>query len=92
MKIYNFATKDTVEEHVLKLLYEKINLFEKVIGELDDILTKLEFGNIEDHLTDIFGKSNSEGEIRIKMENLTSMIQFAEEMKEGNQRAATGNP
>jgi SNF2 family DNA or RNA helicase len=92
VKIYNFATKDTVEEHVLKLLYEKINLFEKVIGELDDILTKLEFGNIEDHLTDIFGKSASEGEIRIKMENLTSMIQFAEEMKEGNQRAATGNP
>lgn len=91
VKIYNFATKDTVEEHVLKLLYEKINLFEKVIGELDDILTKLEFGNIEDHLTDIFGKSASEGEIRIKMENLTSMIQFAEEMKEGNQRAATGN-
>ncbi|NKE05067.1 DEAD/DEAH box helicase [Mesobacillus selenatarsenatis] len=92
VKIYNFATKDTVEEHVLKLLYEKINLFEKVIGELDDILTKLEFGNIEDHLTDIFGKSASDGEIRIKMENLTSMIQFAEEMKEGNQRAATGNP
>ncbi|WLR56368.1 SNF2-related protein [Mesobacillus subterraneus] len=92
VKIYNFATKDTVEEHVLKLLYEKINLFEKVIGELDDILTKLEFGNIEDHLTDIFGKSNSEGEIRIKMENLTSMIQFAEEMKEGQQHAATGNP
>jgi SNF2 family DNA or RNA helicase len=91
VKIYNFATKDTVEEHVLKLLYEKINLFEKVIGELDDILTKLEFGNIEDHLTDIFGKSASEGEIRIKMENLTSMIQFAEEMKEGTQRAATGN-
>lgn len=92
VKIYNFATKDTVEEHVLKLLYEKINLFEKVIGELDDILTRLEFGNIEDHLTDIFGKSTSEGEIRIKMENLTSMIQFAEEMKEGDQRAATGNP
>lgn len=92
VKIYNFATKDTVEEHVLKLLYEKINLFEKVIGELDDILTKLEFGNIEDHLTDIFGKSASDGEIRIKIENLTSMIQFAEEMKEGNQRAATGNP
>jgi SNF2 family DNA or RNA helicase len=92
VKIYNFATKDTVEEHVLKLLYEKIHLFEKVIGELDDILTKLEFGNIEDHILDIFGKSSSEGEMRIKMENLTSMIQFAEEMKEANPRAATGNP
>ncbi|MDP4155907.1 MAG: SNF2-related protein, partial [Bacillota bacterium] len=68
--IYNFAIKDTVEEHILKLLYEKIHLFEKVIGELDDILTKLEFGNIEDHLIDIFSRSSSEGEMRIKMENL----------------------
>ncbi|MEH7124506.1 SNF2-related protein [Bacillus sp. JJ1773] len=89
--IYNFATKDTVEEHVLKLLYEKINLFEKVIGDLDDILTKLDFGNIEDHLIDIFGKSASEGEMRIKMDNLSSMIQFAEEMREGEKNAATRN-
>ncbi|MBY0122412.1 DEAD/DEAH box helicase [Bacillus sp. S/N-304-OC-R1] len=89
--IYNFATKDTVEEHVLKLLYEKINLFEKVIGDLDDILTKLDFGNVEDHLIDIFGKSATEGEMRIKMENLTSMIQFAEEMREGEINATTGD-
>ncbi|MBD7935883.1 MULTISPECIES: DEAD/DEAH box helicase [Cytobacillus] len=87
--IYNFATKDTVEEHVLKLLYEKIHLFEKVIGELDDILTKLQFGNINDHLVDIFGHSASEGEMRIKMDNLTSMIEFAESVKEEDQHAAT---
>ncbi len=89
--IYNFATKNTVEEHILKLLYEKIHLFEKVIGELDDILSQLEFGNFEDHLADIFGQSSSEGEMRIKMENLTSMIQFAEEMKAGEGSAAAGN-
>ncbi|PEQ96598.1 ATP-dependent helicase [Bacillus sp. AFS006103] len=89
--IYNFAIKNTVEEHILKLLYEKIHLFEKVIGELDDILTKLEFGNIEDHLIDIFGQSASEGEMRIKMENLSSMIEFAEDMKKGESHAAAGN-
>jgi SNF2 family DNA or RNA helicase len=89
--IYNFATKNTVEEHILKLLYEKIQLFEKVIGDLDDILTRLEFGNIEDHLMDIFGQSSSEGEMRVKMDNLTAMIQFAEEMKGEQSRAATGN-
>ncbi|WP_102274587.1 DEAD/DEAH box helicase [Cytobacillus massiliigabonensis] len=91
VNIYNFAIKDTVEEHVLKLLYEKIHLFEKVIGDLDDILTKLDFGNIDDHLIDIFGRSSSEGEMRIKMDNLTSMIQFAEEMKAGEGSAAAGN-
>ncbi|WP_071395733.1 DEAD/DEAH box helicase [Bacillus tuaregi] len=91
VKIYNFAIKDTVEDHVLKLLYEKIHLFEKVIGELDDILTKLEFGNVEEHLIDIFNYSASEGEMKIKMDNLTSMIQFAQEMKGGDRHAATGN-
>ena len=89
--IYNFAIKGTVEEHILKLLYEKIHLFEKVIGELDDILSKLEFGNIEDHLIDIFGQSASEGEMRIKMDNLSSMIEFAQSMKEDNSHAAAGN-
>lgn len=80
--IYNLATKNTIEEHVLKLLYEKIHLFEKVIGELDDILTRLDFGNFEDYLIDIFGNSFTEGEMKIKMDNLTSMIQLAEQIKE----------
>ncbi|WP_316569627.1 SNF2-related protein [Neobacillus sp. YIM B06451] len=90
--IYNFAVKDTMEEHVLKLLYEKIHLFEKVIGELDDILAKLELGNMEDHLADIFGHSLTEGEMRIKMENLASMVEFANRYREGTQHAAAGNP
>ena len=29
--------------------------------------------------------------MKIKMDNFTSMIQFAEEMKEDNHHAATGN-
>lgn len=91
VRIYNFAIKDTLEEHILKLLYEKIHLFEKVIGELDDILTKLEFGNIEDHLIDIFNGSTSEGEMNIKMENLTSMIEFANNYKKGESYATAGN-
>lgn len=75
--IYNFGTKGTVEDHILRLLYEKINLFERVIGELDDILTKLEIENLEDHVDEIFSHSQSDGEIRVKMENLTSIINFA---------------
>jgi len=72
--IYNFATKGTVEEHILKLLYEKIDLFENVIGELDDILTRLEIVSLDKEIEDIFASSESEGEMRIKMDNLTSVI------------------
>lgn len=37
--IYNLAVQNTIEDHILKLLYEKIEVFEKVVGELDDILS-----------------------------------------------------
>ncbi|WP_155925759.1 hypothetical protein [Bacillus sp. UNC438CL73TsuS30] len=40
-----------------------------------------EFGNVEEHLTDIFGQSRTEDEKRIKMENLQSLIKLAREIK-----------
>ena len=91
VRIYNFAIKDTVEDHILKLLYEKIHLFEKVIGELDDILTKLDFGNMDDYMIDIFSHSKTEGEMKIKMDNLTSMIEFAQNLKDGDSYEAAGD-
>ncbi|MBE3583083.1 MAG: DEAD/DEAH box helicase family protein [Limnochordaceae bacterium] len=36
--IYNLVTRDTIEEHIVYLLGEKIRLFERVVGELDAIL------------------------------------------------------
>ncbi|WLD92036.1 DEAD/DEAH box helicase [Alkalihalobacillus sp. AL-G] len=72
--IYNFATENTIEEHILRLLYEKINLFESVIGNLDEILTRVGMKNIEQHIRQIFYESDSDGEIRIKMDNLTSIL------------------
>lgn len=88
--IYNFATKYTVEEHILNLLYQKINLFERVIGELDEILTRLEIDNLEEHISDILINSKSDGEMKIKMDNLSSLINFGEEeMREENKHAAT---
>lgn len=37
--IYNLAIQDTIEEDILNLLHVKIDVFEKVVGELDDILS-----------------------------------------------------
>jgi SNF2 family DNA or RNA helicase len=88
--IYNFAVKNTVEEHILTLLYEKIRLFERVIGELDDILAKMNFANLEHYLQDALVHSRSEGEMKIKMENITAMIELAGQLaKGGEQYAAT---
>lgn len=77
--IYNFAIKGTVEEHIMSLLYEKIDLFEQVIGQLDDILAELDISDIETEISQIFSESSSNGEVKIKLDNLTSIIKQTQE-------------
>lgn len=86
--IYNFTIKNTLEEHILALLYEKIQLFETTIGQLDEILAKLELNNIENYINDIFLHSDSEGEIKIKLDNLSELIAFQQQLKEEKSRDA----
>lgn len=74
--IYNLYTRGTIEEYVLHLLYEKINLFEMVVGELNDILDRMKLKTeLEDYLTDIFLGSSSTKEIEIKLENISAYMQ-----------------
>lgn len=73
--IYNLSTQGTIEQYILHLLYEKIHLFENVMGKLDQILDQVKLKTyLEEHLTDIFLDSSSTREIEIKMHNLTSFI------------------
>lgn len=72
--IYNFAIKDTIEEHILHILYQKLNIFERVIGKLDKILAHLHIDNLEDEFKGIIAGSNTLGEMNIKMNNFVSVI------------------
>ncbi|MDY0405594.1 SNF2-related protein [Virgibacillus sp. 179-BFC.A HS] len=72
--IYNFAVRETVEEHIMKLLYEKLHLFERVIGQLDHILAKLDIADLDSEIQSIISGSESTGELKIKLDNLTSVI------------------
>jgi SNF2 family DNA or RNA helicase len=40
--VFNIALEDTIEEYVLERLYHKIDLFQQSVGELSEILTRLE--------------------------------------------------
>ncbi len=73
--IYNLSTVGTIEEHILRLLYEKIDLFEMVIGELDEIVERLALTkSLEQNLIDIIMDSHSEREMAIKLDNMGQVI------------------
>lgn len=73
--IYNFAIKNTLEEHVIDLLYQKIDIFERVIGELDDILERLHIKDFEKEMQTIIQQSESVGEAQIKLRHLFHIVE-----------------
>ncbi|GED66493.1 putative ATP-dependent helicase YqhH [Brevibacillus reuszeri] len=73
--IYNMSTVGTIEENILSLLYEKIDLFEMVIGELDDIVERLSLSqSLEENLIQIIMDSRSNKEMALKLDNMGHAI------------------
>ncbi len=73
--IINLAARGTIEDHILRLLDQKIKLFELVVGELDVILG--EFGGaerFEERLTTEFLKAASEDEFRRAVDRIGTAI------------------
>ncbi len=60
--VFNLALEDTIEEYVLEKLYHKIDLFQQSVGELSEILTRLEKTgrNFEDEIFDRLVEADSE--------------------------------
>ena len=72
--IYNLSTNQTIEEHILYLLHEKINMFENVIGSLDTILEKLNLKEIENNIMDIMLDSDNEEDMRNRLSGIGTQI------------------
>jgi SNF2 family DNA or RNA helicase len=67
--IYNLSTRHTIEEHIVHLLHEKINMFEKVIGNLDTIVERLpNKQSLEVSLFTMMMEATNEDEVREKVE------------------------
>ncbi|MDV2580971.1 DEAD/DEAH box helicase [Alkalibacillus haloalkaliphilus] len=99
-RIHRFGQKDTVnifyvvlnntmDERILNLLYDKLSVFEGVIGEIDQILSSFGANSFEEEITDIIQESHSTKEAEIKIDNLMSVIQSESENSEGELKDET---
>lgn len=74
--IFNLAIKDTVEDYVLKILYDKIRLFEVAIGEMDLILSEVESGDsLEAQIFEILAKSKNRAAQKRKLASLKKKLE-----------------
>jgi len=68
VSIYNLSTQGTIEEHILHLLHEKINMFELVIGGLDQILETMEKkAALENDLMKLVMEADGEQELKSRL-------------------------
>jgi SNF2 family DNA or RNA helicase len=73
--IFNFCLKDSIEEYILKILHDKINMFELVVGEIETIL-----GNVDEEfdfsevVIDIWLKHQAKPELDTAFENLAAEL------------------
>lgn len=72
VSVYNFVLKDTVDDYVLRLLYQKINLFTMTIGALETVLAEAQEGEIdlEERILEIVLGSADGDELRRQVESL----------------------
>lgn len=69
--IFNLATRDTIEDHLIGILDSKINMFEMVIGEIEPILGHLgEDADLGEMMMDIWMASRDSEEERTGFERL----------------------
>lgn len=74
--IYNLSTLGTIEEHILRLLHEKINMFEMVIGELDTIVEAFENkeDTLEKNIYKMILESKDDQELKQRIDHLGSEL------------------
>ncbi|HEU0027845.1 MAG TPA: SNF2-related protein [Ktedonobacterales bacterium] len=86
VSVYNFVLRDSVDDYVLRLLYQKINLFTMTVGALETVLAEAQEGEIdlEERVLEILLKSKSGDEVRQQVESLGAELLVAA----GRQRAA----
>jgi SNF2 family DNA or RNA helicase len=67
--IFNLSVRETLEDHILNILENKINMFEMVIGEIEPLLGYLgEEREFEDIVVEIWTRSGNHEEARSRFE------------------------
>ena len=78
--IFNFCLANSLEEYILKILHEKINLFELVVGEIDTILGQMgEEFDFGEAVVSLWLKNQSQPELAQAFDELGSQLLLAKQ-------------
>lgn len=79
--IFNLVMKDTIDDYVLKVLFEKIDLFKMTIGGIETILSEVRDDDfsIEETIMDIIMRSSRKRDIEKELDELRQSMDYIKE-------------
>ncbi|MCL2134424.1 MAG: DEAD/DEAH box helicase [Candidatus Bathyarchaeota archaeon] len=82
--IFNLAVKDTIDDYVLHILYQKIELFTMAIGKMETVLAELKEGDqdIQKTIAEILLRSKSRIDIQKELEKLANNLNTSRNSQE----------
>ena len=82
--VFNLSIKDTIDDYVLHILYQKIDLFTMTIGKMETVLAELKEGSqdIQKTIMDILLRSNSRLDIKKDLEKLADDLSVSRKNQE----------
>jgi SNF2 family DNA or RNA helicase len=90
--VFNLAVKDTIDDYVLHILYQKIELFTMTIGKMETVLAELKEGDqdIQKTIAEILLRSNSRLDIQKELEKLANSLNASRESQELSEKFTQG--
>ena len=90
--IFNLSIRNTIDDYVLHILYQKIDLFTMTIGKMETVLAELKEGSqdIQKTKIDILLRSNSRIDIKKDIEKLAENLSISRENQELSEKFTQG--
>lgn len=82
--VFNITLKDTIDDYVLHILYQKIDLFTMTVGKMETVLAELKEGSqdIQKTIMNILLKSGSRLDIQKELERLAGDLTVSRKNQE----------
>ncbi len=82
--VFNLSVRDTIDDYVLHILYQKIELFTMTIGKMETVLADLKEGSqdIQKTIGEILLRSNSRLDIQKELEKLANNLTVSRQNQE----------
>jgi SNF2 family DNA or RNA helicase len=82
--VFNLSVKDTIDDYVLHILYQKIELFTMTVGKMETVLAELKEGSqdIQKVIVEILLRSKSRLNIKQELEKLANDLNVSRKNQE----------